>query len=225
MTFSGAVLAGGDSRRMGTDKAFASCGGRPLAGIARAALVEAGATEVLSVGGDLRRLSRLGFVAIADDAPGEGPLGGVLTALRAAAAGWVVVLSCDLPYASARTVRELLSHTGDDTDAVVPLLSGRPLPTHAVWRRDCREVLQAVFAGGERRLTAALEALRVRAVVVQRPDTLRDVDTPDELRDGCAGLDPAEVARTDAVAGAPIGEGSAGPSLSRGTDRTPGVER
>ncbi len=225
MTFSGAVLAGGDSRRMGRDKAFVSYGGRPLAGIARAALLEAGATEVLSVGGDLHRLSRLGFVAIADDAPGEGPLGGLLTALRVAAAGWVVVLSCDLPYASAGTVRELLSHAGDDTDAVVPLLAGRPLPTHAVWRRDCREVLQALFAGGERRITAALEMLRVRGVAVQQPDTLLDVDTPDELRGMRAGLDPAEGVRSDAVAGAATGEGCAGPPHSRGTDRTPGVER
>ncbi len=176
---------------MGEDKAFVCYGERSLADIARTALLEAGATEVLSIGGDLVRLSRLGFVAIPDDTPGEGPFGGLLTALRAAAAGWVVVLSCDLPHASAGTVRELLSHTGDDTDVVVPLLAGRPLPTHAVWRRDCREVLRTAFAGGERRLTAALEMLRVRVVAVRHPGTLLDVDTPDDLRGTPTGLDPA----------------------------------
>ena len=93
---------------MGQDKAFVSYGGRPLADIARRALTEAGAIEVLSIGGDRVRLARLGFVAIPDDTAGEGPLGGLLTALRAAAADWVVVLACDLPHASAATVRELL---------------------------------------------------------------------------------------------------------------------
>ncbi|MCY3924660.1 MAG: molybdenum cofactor guanylyltransferase, partial [bacterium] len=206
MTFSGAVLAGGQSRRMGRDKAFVTHGGRPLAGIVRAALLEAGAAEVLSVGGDLWRLSRLGFAAIPDDVPGEGPLGGVLTALRAAAAEQVAVLSCDLPHASAATIRELLCQTADDTDVVVALLAGRPLPTHAVWRRESQEVLQDLFAGGERRLAAALGALRVRGVEVSRPDTLLDVDTPEGLAaaravGGAGGGAPEESAGVGASVG------------------------
>lgn len=181
MSFSGAVLTGGRSRRMGQDKAFICYEGRPLAEIARVALAEAGAHEVLSVGGDLGRLRRLGFTAIPDDDAGEGPLGGLLTALRAAASDWVVLLACDLPLASSLTVRELLDHAGDGIDVVVPLLAGRPQPAHAVWRRDCRAVLGERFAAGERRLTAALDHLRVRQVAVRCPMTLRDADSESDL--------------------------------------------
>jgi molybdopterin-guanine dinucleotide biosynthesis protein A len=191
MSFSGAVLAGGRSRRMGRDKAFVRHEDRALAGIARSALLDAGAGEVFSVGGDLARLRKLGFVAIPDDDAGQGPLGGLVTALQAAASDWVVVLACDLPWASAATIRELLGYADDGTDAVVPLLAGRPQPTHAVWRRDCRATLRDAYATGERRLTAALEVIRVRRVTVRRPTTLGDVDTEGELAWARSGSAPA----------------------------------
>ena len=167
---------------MGHDKAFAPFGGRPLAEIARCALSEAGAVEVLSIGGDEPRLARLGFTTVRDDDLGEGPLGGLLTALRAAASDWVVVLACDLPRASATTVRELLEYTGPQTDVVVPLLDDRPQPAHAVWRRDCRGLLEPLFTAGERRLGVAVDHVRARLVTVCDPTTLQDVDTPAELR-------------------------------------------
>ena len=182
MNFSGAVLAGGRSRRMGHDKAFSPSGGRALAEIARNALVGAGAAEVLSIGGDQARLADLGFTAIPDDTADEGPLGGLLTALRAATSDWVVVLACDLPRASAGTVRELLGYAGAGADAVVPLLDGRPQPAHAVWRRDCRRLLEPVFGAGERRLRAGLDHVRTRLVTVSDPASLHDADTPGELR-------------------------------------------
>ncbi len=169
---------------MGRDKAFVPYSGRPMAGIARTALLEAGAREVVSVGGNRRRLAGLGFVAIPDETADTGPLGGLLTALRAADEDWVVVLACDLPQASATTVRELLNHVGDDTDVVVPLLAGRRQPTYAVWRRSCRPELQAVFATGERRLGAALDAVRVREVTVRHPASLGDANTPADLPSG-----------------------------------------
>ena len=207
MNFSGAVLAGGSSRRMGHDKAFVHFGGRPLAGIARAALVEAGAVELLSVGGDESRLTLLGFRAIQDDEAGEGPLGGLLTALRSATEEWVAVLACDLPRAGAGTLRELLAHTGEDVDAVVPLLDGRPQPAHAVWRRDCRRLLDPLFSAGERRLGVAVDHLRTRLVTVRDPATLRDVDTPGDLR----ALDAASMRESPLVAAEPAG-GRLGPA-------------
>lgn len=166
---------------MGHDKAFAAFEGRPLAEIARCALVEAGAIEVFSIGGDEARLAGLGFTTVRDDPAGEGPLGGLLTALRVAALDWVAVLACDLPRASARTVGELLEHTAAETDVVVPLLDGRPQPAHAVWRRDCTGLLEPLFTAGERRLGAAVDHVRARLVTVRDPTTLEDVDTPRDL--------------------------------------------
>ena len=83
--FSGAVLCGGRSRRFGRDKATYLHNGTPLARISLRALREAGASEVFSIGGDADALSDMGFSAVPDDYPGEGPLGGIICALRQAA--------------------------------------------------------------------------------------------------------------------------------------------
>src|SRR6185436_398763 len=97
LTFAGAVLTGGASQRMGTDKALIDVDGRALALSVADALRSAGATRVLAVGGDLVALRGLGLEAIPDQHAGEGPLGGILTALEATDEDVVVVLACDLP--------------------------------------------------------------------------------------------------------------------------------
>lgn len=88
MKFLGAMLAGGASSRFGADKSLALVGGgsqtagKPLAEIAFVALAGVGAKRIWSVGGDVARLSEIGFFAMADDYPDQGPLGGIVTALR-----------------------------------------------------------------------------------------------------------------------------------------------
>jgi molybdopterin-guanine dinucleotide biosynthesis protein A len=72
---------------MGRDKAFVVVDGEPMVVRVARALRGAGADEVVAVGGDEARLSALGLAHLPDDHPGEGPLGGVLTALRLVGAG------------------------------------------------------------------------------------------------------------------------------------------
>ena len=62
----GAVLCGGASRRMGTDKAFIEIDGVPMARRVASALADAGCESIYAVGGDSIRLRRLGFVTLAD---------------------------------------------------------------------------------------------------------------------------------------------------------------
>src|SRR5262245_1565825 len=94
-SFSGAVLTGGASRRMGRDKALVEVDGRPMAGRVAAALREAGAAEVQAIGGDAAGLGELGLDVVPDRFPGEGPLGGIVTALSAASQPVTVVVACD----------------------------------------------------------------------------------------------------------------------------------
>ena len=84
---------------MGTDKALLEVDGRALAVIVADALRTSGADRVVAVGGDLDGLSALGLDAVPDLHAGEGPLGGILTALDATTEDVVVVLACDLPGA------------------------------------------------------------------------------------------------------------------------------
>jgi len=137
MRFSGAVLTGGASTRMGTDKAFLAVPGdaqrRPLARIAVDALRAAGASEVLAVGGDPDRLRAEidpALRTVADGWPGQGPLGGITTALAAAREPIVVVLACDLPFLSTDHLRMLIAAA----DAAAATRRG-PNPLLAAYRR------------------------------------------------------------------------------------------
>src|ERR1700733_522697 len=78
----GFVLAGGGSRRFGRDKALAEFDGEPL--IARLCRVLQTATSTpVRIIGDAAKYSQIGVECIADRWPGEGPLGGIITALEA----------------------------------------------------------------------------------------------------------------------------------------------
>lgn len=178
--FSGAVLTGGGSRRMGTDKALLEVGGRPMAAIARDALVGAGAAEVLAVGGDAAALTALGLRPVPDRWPGEGPLGGVIVALHEAQHDVVVVLACDLPRVEAAAVAALVRGLGD-ADAGVPAVDGRPQVLVAAYRRACVGVLEEARAAGVRRLRDAVNRLRVADVALADPDWVRNVNQPADL--------------------------------------------
>jgi molybdopterin-guanine dinucleotide biosynthesis protein A len=182
--FAGAVLCGGASRRMGRDKALIVLDGRALARRVADAVMAAGATHVLAVGGDPGPLRAEGLTVVADDDPGAGPLTGIVTALAAADADIVFVAACDLvdpsPEAIAHTVRALVAAA--DGDVAAPLVDGRRQWMHAAWRRRAEMPLAAAFAAGERAVHAAVSAGGVRVVdLAVDARAVADADSPADL--------------------------------------------
>ncbi len=205
----GVVLAGGASSRMGTDKAFIEIEGEPMVVRAVGALRAAGAEPTVVVGGDAARLGDLGLDTMPDRYPGQGPLGGVITALGALGSPGVsgmdavVTLPCDVisPEAAAvRCVLDRLAKTagrpGVDrlagsvgrpgvgapvADLVVPLGGGDPQWMHAAWRRSCLERLSEAFASGVRAPSEAARLLRTVTVDVPGTGWFGDADRPEDL--------------------------------------------
>jgi rhodanese-related sulfurtransferase/molybdopterin-guanine dinucleotide biosynthesis protein A len=173
---------------MGTDKAFVELDGVPMVVRVATALRDAGASRVRVIGGDRERLAALGLDAVADAHPGEGPLGGVLTALAEAAPdALVAVLACDLREPSAAAIRTVVAALATDPGSVLalPVIDERPQWLHAVWRVGAaRPALTATFEAGERSIWRAVRGLRVREVHDLDPLRLADVDTPDGLTTG-----------------------------------------
>lgn len=96
----GAVLVGGSSRRMGSDKALLDVGGVLLGQRSIDALRGAGIDQVLLVGATAEHAARLDGIVVPDEWPQRGPVGGLLSALTAAQSlggDAVVCLACDLP--------------------------------------------------------------------------------------------------------------------------------
>ena len=165
---------------MGRDKAFIAVDGEPLVRRVASALAEAGAQRVVVVGGDRPAIEALGLAAVADRFPGEGPLGGVLTALSGTDAAVVAVLGTDLvapdPAAIGTVLDALAGH-----DVAVPVAGGRRHFPHAVWPRAAQPTLAAAVAAGERAITRAVRTLDVVEVEGIASEALADADTPDEL--------------------------------------------
>lgn len=181
--FTGAVLCGGASRRMGRDKALLEVDGSAMATRVAAALREAGAAAVIAVGGDERALGALGLDVRPDRWPREGPLAATITALSGATTDLVLIASCDLlrPSSDAlrTTVGALVEQPG--ADVAVPTLAGRRQWTHAAWRATALPGLVHCFEQGERSLWRAAEGCAVHEVTGVDPDALADADEPDDL--------------------------------------------
>ena len=207
----GAVLCGGASRRMGTDKALLEIDGVALARRVYDALIVAGCGPVVAVGGDHSALDDLGLTVVGDQFPGEGPLGALITALAhfRESADVVVVLACDLADADPQAITAVCApfgeRGGECIDVVVPRSATRRHMHHCVWRTSALETLREAFAGGERAPRRVLERLRVRELRVG-PDLdarwFADLDEPDdvvrrrgraELANRTARVDPAGI--------------------------------
>ena len=161
---------------MGTDKAMLEISGVAMARRVADVLTAAGCSPVVAIGGDPADLARLGLDCRDDEFPGEGPLGGVLTAL--AVGSPAVVVACDLPDLGPATVRSLIDSL-DDHDAAIAF-SDRAEPLCAIWSDRAAPVLRSRFEAGERAMHRAIEGLDIAWVTVL-PADLRNVNTPDDL--------------------------------------------
>jgi molybdenum cofactor guanylyltransferase len=189
LAWSGAVLCGGRSRRMGTDKALLPIDGEPMAKRVATALEAAGATQVIAVGGDAAALAGLGLSTVPDVDPmsGNGPLVGIVTALEALESEIVLVVGCDLVSPSAEAMAATVAALGavPDGDVGVPSPGGGGIPQwlHAAWRRSVVRPLADQLSGGERAVHRAVAAAALRVVEVTglAAATLADADTPADL--------------------------------------------
>ena len=171
------ILAGGQSRRLGRDKAVEPFDGEPLIRrVIRRATEAVSARHVVVVVADTDRAAALPLDADHETAvdvfPDCGSLGGIYTGLNASATEWSLVTACDMPFLSA----PLLSHLAglrDGVDAVVPVVDGRPEPTHALYRRQCLPAIEARLRAGQLKISGFFDDVAVRYV---SEDVIRSLD-------------------------------------------------
>ena len=164
------ILAGGQSRRLGRDKAVEPFAGEPLLRrvIRRAAAgVNADADAVVVVVADAARAAALPLTpehrTAVDAFPGSGPLGGIYTGLAAARTEWSLVVACDLPFLSPPLL-QYLAGLRHGVDAIAPVINGRPEPTHALYSRRCRPAIAARIRAGQLKAADLFDDVAVRYV-------------------------------------------------------------
>ena len=160
----GYILAGGGSTRFGRDKALVEIGGKPM--LARMIELLQSVPMKGKVIAAREKYSALGAEIIEDRWPGEGPLGGIITALEDAAKStarpeWNVILSCDMPFLTPEWTRYVATRAARSAAQVIlPHSTGGPEPLCACWRTDAAETLRVAFEKGVRKVTDGVALLR-----------------------------------------------------------------
>jgi molybdenum cofactor guanylyltransferase len=157
------ILAGGESSRMGRDKARLELGGVPLI-LRTARLVESVAGPPAIIGNpDAYRAFELR--AIADDWPGAGPLGGIATALRAAAAAWSLIVATDMPYLTREWLEYLVARgLASSAEAVLPMNARGAEPLCAMYHRRAEPAIRKALERGTRKVTEGLLDVRIETI-------------------------------------------------------------
>ncbi|MFT7473138.1 MAG: molybdopterin-guanine dinucleotide biosynthesis protein A [Verrucomicrobiales bacterium] len=184
------VFVGGESRRMGSDKARLQFADGPL--LARVVRAVSHFDSVTLVGGrpDLIELgtselssSQLSLGHVADRFPGEGPLGAMISGMSALSGDVVLAVACDLPELSRSYVDLLVAQRAlSDADLCVPLIGGIRQWHCAVWHRRTAEHLTRAFDDGERSVFRAARGLTEVTSTTERVSVLRDLDSPEDVQ-------------------------------------------
>ena len=178
------VMAGGDSRRMGTDKANVTLGERTLLQSVIATMQQLFPQVIVSV-----RQPRAGIELpqICDEQPYGGPLAGLVASLGNITTPWAFMVACDMPFVVPEVV-ELLAGYRLQHQAVVPVVHGHPQPLAAFYAASCLAPLRASLAVQQKGLRGVLQQLDVRYVdeaeMLKADPLLRsffDLDTPQDV--------------------------------------------
>jgi molybdopterin-guanine dinucleotide biosynthesis protein A len=184
-----AIQAGGESRRMGVDKAQIDFRGQPLIARVMARLVPL-ASEILITTNHPEAYAFLHVPCIPDVLPGSGALGGLYTALSAAHHSWVAVIACDMPFANPGLLAYQLAQVQQAAaDVAIPRTPQGLEPFHAIYRKEtCLPLIETALEAGKRRVDAWFTQANVRYLTPEEiacydPHGLAflNVNTPEEL--------------------------------------------
>ncbi len=184
------ILAGGESRRMGHDKASLLLGGRTLLEQVIATMQQVFPCVIVSV---RQPRPEIHLLQVCDEPSWQqqasaGPLAGLAAGLAGITTPWAFAVACDMPFV-APALAELLGRYRTGYQAVVPVVQGQLQPLAAYYAGSALGVMRALLSSGANySLRAVLEQLQVRYVdeseLMQADPQLRsffDLDTPQDV--------------------------------------------
>ena len=184
----GVLLAGGNSSRMGRNKALMTLAGQRLVDRVLAVLSSV-LDDLLMVTNSPELYADLGVRMVPDVVAGKGALGGIHSALHHAAAPHCLVVACDMPFLNADFLRYIVDQR-TAYDVVVPIAGGRPQPLHAVYGKACLQPIARRLETDRLHVVGFFPDVRVREVTAQElaafdPEGLsfRNLNTPEEFAD------------------------------------------
>lgn len=157
----GVILAGGKSRRMGTDKALLALNGKPFIQHVAEAFQSVFTDVVISA--NTTEYEFLGLPVIGDVYTNCGPLGGIHAALGLVRTPHIFTAPCDVPFLHSTTFETLLQEAEPGVIAVASA-GGQLHPLVGVYPAGCRSALETFLVAGGRRVSDFLATMGFRTV-------------------------------------------------------------
>lgn len=186
VSLAGVVLAGGESRRMGRDKAtLPGPGGNATMVEYVVGIVAERCDPVFAVAAPGQPLPQLLARVIRDEIQGLGPLPATGRGLRAAAeagAQYAFVCAVDMPLLTVELIDELIRlATKTDAEVVLPW-DGRSHYLAAVYRTNLADRIDALVSAGARKMSALIDASDAQQIVLPDSRPLTNVNTDSQFR-------------------------------------------
>ena len=162
LPLAGVVLAGGKSRRLGTDKALLRLNGRTLLAATVETLLPV-CQEVIIVTNTPEAHAHPAARQVGDAFPGKGSLGGVYSGLSAAVAPRCLAVACDMPFLNPAVISYMAALDGDH-DVIIPRLHSHVEPLHAIYSCTCLPYMRDLLDRGNLKIIDFFPRVRVRYV-------------------------------------------------------------
>jgi len=186
-----AIMAGGKSSRMGTDKSFVQLLGKPMIEHLLEKVTDLGQSETILITNRPTEYNHLNIPMYGDALPEKGSLGGIYTAVHHSSSPYTLVVACDMPFVNPSLLKHMISLSeGDAFDVIVPRVDGYPEGLHAIYSKACLEPIRQRLDADKLKVMGFYEDVRVRYLdesEYQQFDakglSFYNVNTPQELED------------------------------------------
>jgi len=168
----GVLLAGGKSRRMGSDKRFLHVGEKTLFDRTLNTLRKVFADVLVVIAQDSEPLDAP-VPVLRDVIPNCGSLGGLFTGLKQSNTPYVFVVACDMPFLDPQVIQALIQRRGD-ADVVMAKMHGLQ-PMHAVYGKRCLPVMEDMLNSGDLKIQHVINSPLLQVSLVEEQD-LKQID-------------------------------------------------
>lgn len=181
--FTGIILAGGKSQRMGTDKGLLLLNGKPFITHIYEAMKPIFGDNIVVVSSNAD-YDIFGYNRIEDLISDKGPVGGLYTALKQSKTKFNLVLSVDVPLVTTELLQWLVDNH-DDSYLVTQVQADEKVnPLVAVYDRALRTLLGEHLAGNQLKLSDVIDEVNVQTLMVPAKwsTQLQNINTKEDYK-------------------------------------------
>jgi len=183
MQITGIILAGGKSKRMGTDKASLKLDGKTL--LERCVKLIHPFCKTILISSNNPEHENFGYKIIPDEIPDCGPIGGIYSCLKQSDREWNFILSVDSPFVHPGFITALKNEL-NGFDAVVPVHNKGNEPLIAFYNKSCLPAMQKQLEAGNYKMQRLLNGVNIKWVesgkwIAKYPEIFRNLNKPSDL--------------------------------------------